>query len=84
MCEEFMMDRSDRHSIETLKDILSGNAAVVKIKNSKPAVLKPVPWIFSSKDPNFNYVNTMEKPWPARLHHYEVKVYTEWNDDFIL
>lgn len=53
LCEEFFMERSDYHTIETLKDILSSNAATVKIKNQKPATLKPVPWMFLSNNNNF-------------------------------
>lgn len=52
-CEEFRLDKSDHHTIGTLKDILSGNAATVKVKNSKPAVLKPAPWLFIPNHRNF-------------------------------
>lgn len=78
LCEEFFMERSDHHTIETLKDILSGNAVTVKIKNPKPATLKPVSWMFLSNHKNFPD-DDPANPWTARLYRLDVRVYEEWD-----
>lgn len=79
LCEEFYLEKTDNHTIETLKDILSGNAATVKIKNHKPATLKPVPWMFLSNHLNFP-VDTPSNPWSERLCRLEVRIWDAWNN----
>lgn len=75
-CKEFRLDVSDNHTMEVLKDILSGNAATVKVKNQPPAYLKPMPWLFISNHHNFHRDNIPYNSWPARLYQYEFQVYS--------
>lgn len=80
LCEEFFVEKSDKHSIETIKDVLSGNAATVKIKNKSPACLKPTPWIFVSNEHNFRRDERIDNPWRTRLYQCDVREFTEWAD----
>lgn len=80
-CEEFFLDKSDFFTIETLKDVLSGNPATVKIKNMKSMSLKPTPWLFISNHQNFPFADTSpDNPWPERFYHCETKVYNGWTE----
>lgn len=80
-CEEFYVDKSDSHSIETIKDSTSGNAASVKVKHRPPTTLMPVPWMFVSNQKNFDFTVTVENPWHSRFYAYEVKEYPLWEED---
>lgn len=79
MCDEFFLEKSDQNSIETLKDILSGNPSTIKVKHKDAQILKTAPWIFISNHVNFDFVSR-ETPWESRFYHHTVKEYTHWND----
>lgn len=55
MCEEFSVSKSDSNTMETIKDILSGNPTLIKVKHREALLLKPVPWLFFSNYANFDY-----------------------------
>lgn len=80
VCDEFCIDRSDTHSKETVKDCLSGSPATVKIKGSKPAVLKPMPWLFMSNEQHFSTKDSPDNPWNSRLYRATVQPYDGWTD----
>lgn len=61
VCDEFCVDS---HT----KDCLSGSPATVKIKGQKPAVLKPMLWLFMSNERHFPLDDTHDNPWNSRLY----------------
>lgn len=76
--DEFYLNPSDKFSVETLKDALGGNSAKVKDKGKKPDVIKPIPWLFMSKYPNFDFSSAVDNTWPSRFYHYEVNTFPDW------
>lgn len=79
VCEEFLIEKSDHHTIETIKDILSGNPDTIKVKLRESQILKPVPRLFISNHKNFDF-NADNNPWKTRLYHRDVVEYDGWDD----
>lgn len=79
--EEFFLDKEkDHHTLETLKDMLSGNVAVVNYKNYPSLNVSSVPWLFLTNNDNFDINNTSpENPFNSRLYRLRVKPYPAWN-----
>lgn len=73
--EEFTFDKDDKHTIETLKELLSGNNVKLNKKHGHPRLCYAMPMLFiTNHQPFVPDEETGENPWTSRLYEYETKV----------
>lgn len=82
-CEECYIDPADQGTIETLKDLTSGNPSPVRLKNKMTVTMHgATPFIFISNNDNFNAADTSNlNPFNSRLYRYVVRQFDGWDNN---
>lgn len=76
------MDKMYKTTIESLKDLLCGNSAKVRVKGKGPQDVESLPFMFISNHEPFDLDDAnVNNPWPSRFYSYAVKVFPHWNDE---